>query len=182
MTKALAMILISAATIGFATASIAATPEAKAAYEAAKQTASADYKIAREKCDALTGNPKNVCVEEAKASRTRAKAEAQARYKNTPGARAKARTAIANSEYGVAKTRCGSKTGNDKDVCIKEAKAANVSAKADAKADKIVAVARAEARDDKGNANYKVAFEKCDALTGATKDNCVASAKAQHGK
>jgi hypothetical protein len=182
MKKTFAIILMTAATLGFSTVSSAASSEAKAAYKVAKESAGADYKIALDKCNSLAGNPKNVCVEEAKAARTRTREEARAEYKNTSGARASARTSIADSEYAVAKAKCDSQTGNDKDVCIKEAKAANVTAKADAKADKKVAVARADAQDDKRDANYKVAIEKCDALAGAVKDSCVASAKAQYGK
>lgn len=182
MKKIFATILISAATMGFASVSSAASSEAKASYKMAKENAAADYKVAREKCNSLTGNPKDVCVEEAAAARTRTKAEAEALYKNTPQARASARTAIADAEYDVAKAKCGSQTGNAKDVCIKEAKVANVAAKADAKADKEVVKARTEARDDKSDANYKVAIEKCDALAGPSKDACVASAKAQYGK
>ncbi|MDB5764776.1 MAG: hypothetical protein JWQ21_3771 [Herminiimonas sp.] len=182
MKKAFATILIAAATMGFATVSTAATAEAKATYKAARESAATDYKAARENCNSLTGNPKNVCVEEAEAVRTSTTAGAEAQYKNTPRARAGARTAIANSEYDVAKARCGSQTGNARNVCIKEAKAVNVAAKADATADKKVATARADARDDKRDANYKVAIEKCDALAGTAKDTCVASAKAQYGK
>jgi hypothetical protein len=35
---------------------------------------------------------------------------------------------------------------------------------------------------DKRAADYKVAIEKCDALTGAGKDACVSNAKVQYGK
>jgi hypothetical protein len=145
-------------------------------------SADTEYKAAKEKCAALTGNPKDVCKQEAEAAQTRAKAEAKAQYENTPAARTSARIAIANADYDVAKTKCNALTGNDKDVCIKEAKAALVSAKADAKADKKVVAARADARSDKTEANYKVAIEKCDALAGPSKESCVATAKAQFGK
>jgi hypothetical protein len=182
MKNAFASILIGAAVLGFATVSTAATTEAQVIYKAAKEGAAADYKTAREKCNSFTGNPKNVCVKEAEADRTRTKAEAESRFKNTPRARASAGTAIANSEYGVAKAKCDSQTGNNKDVCIKEAKAAKIADIADAKADKKVVSARTEAWDDKRNAYYKVAIEKCDALTDAAKDNCTASAKAQFAK
>jgi hypothetical protein len=182
MKKALATILISVATMGFATVSAAATAEAKSTYNAARETAAADFKVTREKCNSLTDSPKNVCVKEAEAARTRTNAEAEAEYKNTPRARASARTAIVNSEYNVAKAKCGSKTGNDKDVCIKEAKAAKVAVNADAKADKKVVAALIDASEDKRDANYKVAIEKCDALAGASKDTCVGSAKAKYGK
>jgi hypothetical protein len=182
MKNTFATILITATTLCFASVSVAKTTEGKATYEAAKEKSTADYKIATKNCNSLSGNPKDVCMAEAKAARTRAKAEAEAQYKNTPRARASARIDIANAEYDVAKAKCGSQTGNAKDVCIKEAKAANVAAKADAKADKQVTTARADARDDKREANYKVAIEKCDASAGAAKDECVASAKAKYGK
>jgi hypothetical protein len=44
------------------------------------------------------------------------------------------------------------------------------------------AEARQDAVDDKGNAEYKVAIEKCDALAGAAKDGCVRDAKMRYGK
>jgi hypothetical protein len=182
MKNTFAIILISATTMGFATISTAATSEAKASYAAARDNAGAEYKIAREKCNAISGNPKNVCVKEAQAARTRTKSEAEAQYKSTPRARASARTAIANAEYEVAIAKCDSQTGNEKDVCIKEAKAAKIAFIADAKADKKVVTARADARDDKRDANYKVAIERCDALAGPSKLSCVDSAKALYGK
>ena len=52
----------------------------------------------------------------------------------------------------------------------------------DAKADKKVVDARVDAIDEKHDAAYKVATEKCDALSGNNKDACVAQAKAAHGK
>ena len=182
MKRTLATILITAATMSVAGVSIAATAEAKTSYKAAKESAAAEYKVANEKCQSLTGNPKTVCVAEAKAARTRTQAEAEAQYKNTLAARTNARTAIANAEYDVAKAKCGSQTGNDKDVCIEQAKAAKVAAKADAAADKKVVTARTEAKHDKLDANYKVAIEKCEAIAGASKDSCVTSAKARYGK
>jgi hypothetical protein len=42
--------------------------------------------------------------------------------------------------------------------------------------------ARNEAREDKLEAAWKVARERCDAFAGAAKDQCVASAKAEFGK
>jgi len=42
--------------------------------------------------------------------------------------------------------------------------------------------ARKQAAEDKRNADYKVAIEKCDALAGAAKDACISRAKAQFGK
>lgn len=182
MKKVFAIILLSATGLGFSGIAHAASTEAKAAYKQAGESADADYKVAREKCNSLADNAKDVCVEEASAARVHAKSDAEAKYKNTEKARASARKANADADYSVAKAKCGSLAGNAKDVCIKEAKAVMVSAKADAQQHKEVVQAKADARDDKRDANYKVALEKCDALAGAAKDTCVASAKSQYGK
>ena len=163
-------------------AASAATPEAKAAYKQAKDSAAATYKAARAQCDAITGNPKDVCVEEAKAARVRADEEAGAYYSNTLKAYTASRMKIASANYDLDKAKCGALAGNDKDVCISQAKATLVAAQADAKADKKAIEARSDARDDKRTAQYKVALEKCDAFAGAAKDSCVSTAKVQFGK
>ncbi len=170
------------AALGFTAASSAATKEAKADYNAARDAATAQYKEARAKCNSLNRNLKDVCIEEAKANQIRVKAEAEAKYKNTPKARTKARQAIADAEFALAKTRCGNLVDNARDVCIKEAKAAHIAAIADAKADGKVTAARSEARDEKRDADYKVELEKCEALAGAAKDACVSGAKARFGR
>jgi hypothetical protein len=156
--------------------------EAKAAYTQAKDRAAADYKMARARCDAITGNPKDVCVAEAKAVRVRTEQEANALYRNTLKAYTDSRVAIADANYALDKVKCDGLTGNEKDVCVTQAKATLVAAKADAKADKKAIEARTDARDDKIEAEYKVAREKCDAFAGAAKDNCVSAAKTQFGK
>jgi hypothetical protein len=160
----------------------AATDEAKLAYKQAQDNAAASYKVARARCDAIAGNPKDVCVAEAKASRVRADEEAEAYYKNTLKAYTASRMKIADANYDLDKAKCGAFTGNEKDVCISQAKAALVATQADAKADRKAMEARADAREDKRTAEYKVAREKCDAFAGATKDSCMSAAKAQYGK
>ncbi len=72
-----------------------------------------------------------------------AKAEAKSAYENTPKARENARLAHADATYEVAKERCDDLPGNQKDVCVKEAKAAYVKAKADAKVDRVSRPTRA---------------------------------------
>jgi len=151
----------------------------KEEYRAGKDRIATEYKAAKSKCDALSGQPKNLCAAEAKAAERRARARADADYENTPKAREKAVIANAEATYMVAKEQCAAKTGNDKDVCVKAAKAAETKAKADAKAARQTSVAKADAKDTKRDADYKVAREKCDPLTGAAKDKCVADAKAK---
>ncbi len=53
---------------------------------------------------------------------------------------------------------------------------------ADAKLDKKESAAMTESADDKGEANYKVAAEKCDALAGDAKASCMSASKVRFGK
>ena len=182
MKKAIAMMLMSAAAAGFAGRAGAASSEAKLAYEAAMDMAAADFKVARAACDSLAGNPKDVCVAEAKASRIHVEAKARAQYKNNLSASIEARKVIADAEYDVDKLKCASQTGNARDVCIQLAKSTRIAAVADAAADKKVIEARTEAREDKQAAAYKVALEKCAAFAGPVKDACISDAKTQFGK
>ena len=93
----------------------------------------AEYKAAREKCDPLQGNAKDVCQKEAKAQEKVAKAELKAKNDPTPANQRKAREAKAEAQYDVAKEKCDDKKGNEKDVCQKDAKAAYERARADIK-------------------------------------------------
>jgi hypothetical protein len=175
--------LLDALVITLAVPTIAlAAAMTKTDYTQAKERASADYKAAIAHCDTLAGNPKDVCKAEAKAAEKKAKAEAEAAYKNTDKARRDARIEVAEANYMVAKAKCDAMSGNAKDVCVKEAKATETKAKADAKATEKIAAARQDAAEDKRDVDYKVALEKCDSLSGAAKDTCVSNAKAKFGK
>jgi hypothetical protein len=183
--------ILTAAGLGLAGTAMAATD--KTAYDAAVKAADVQYKSDKAACDSLSGNAKDICVKEAKGKEKVAKAEADAAYRATPRARQNARVAAADAVYDVAKEKCDDLAGNPKDVCVKEAKAAHVRATADAKVDRVAADARTttvdktaearrEASNDKRDADYKVAVEKCDALAGTAKDSCVRDAKMRFGK
>jgi len=92
----------------------------------------------------------------------------------------KATVARADADYKAAKEACKAKQGNDKDVCMKEAKAEHTKVVADAKARLKAKDAAADAREDTMVAQYKVAKEKCDALSGDAKDQCVKDAKLRY--
>ena len=151
-------------------------------HKAATKNADMAYKSAKASCGSLAGNAKDVCIAEAKVQKTYAVAKADGEYKNTPKAMYDGRKSVASAEYDLAKAKCGSLAGNAKDVCIKEAKAVDVRAQADAKAGTKISDARADASDAKNTANYKVAIEKCDALSGDAKAACVKEAKARCNK
>ena len=169
------------------------TPHDKAARDQAVKAAEAQYKTDKEACSSLSGNAKDICMQEAKGKEKVAKADAKAAYENTPKARESARVAHADAAYEVAKEKCDDLAGNPKDVCMKEAKAQYTKAKADAKVDRVAgessrnaidktASAKKEAMEDKRDADYKVAVEKCDAMAGDAKSSCLSAAKATFGK
>jgi len=154
----------------------------KADYQAGKTRIGADYKADKAACASLAANAKDICVEEAKAKEKVARAELEYSFTGKPADRNKVLIAKAESTYAVAEEKCDDKAGNDKDVCVKEAKAAEVRALADAKLGKEIGEATKGAADDKRDADYKVAIEKCDALAGDAKAACVTAAKARFGK
>ena len=116
-----------------------ATPISKDAYDMAVRNAEAQYKVDKEACSTRSANAKDICLEEASGKEKVAKADAEAAYKNTPKAREDARVTRAEATYNVAKEKCDDLSGNAKDVCVKEANAALVRAKADAKVDRVAA-------------------------------------------
>ena len=90
-------------------------------------------------------------------------------------------TAIKNAEaqFKADQSRCSSLSGNAKDICMAEATGKENVAKADAEAAyKQTPKAREDARVARAEASYKVAKEKCDDLSGNTKDVCVKEADA----
>jgi len=176
----------------------------KTDYKAAKEDVAARYKSDAAACTAMTGNAKDICIEEAKGRENVARAELEANDSPSARHRYDVRIAKADAAYAVAKEKCDDFSGNAKDVCVKEAKAAHVAAKADAKlADKTAnanatarektadanAAARAKTADarkdataDKRDADYAVAKEKCEALAGDAKASCVKEAKVRYGQ
>ncbi len=167
---------------------ILAIPVAQAAtvskddYAAGKTRISAAYKTDKSACSSMKSNAKDICVEEAKAKEKVARAELEYSYTGKPGDQTKLREVKAKTAYAVAKEKCDDRSGNDKDVCRKEAKAVETKALVDAKMAKDVAETRKDGAQDKKDADYKVAVEKCDALTGDAKASCITSAKAKFGK
>ena len=194
-----------AATIGLVfNAAVMAQTMSKDAYKAAEDRIAAEYTSDKANCDSLSGNTQDICIAEAKGKEKVAKAELEARNEPTAKNRYNALIAKAEADYAVANEKCDEKTGNEKDICVKEAKAVETRVKADAeaqmktsaankaaseksteagmKAKEEGTAARQEAATEKRDANYAVAKEKCDSLAGGAKDRCVDEAKAKYGK
>jgi len=196
--------LAAAIGLAFGASALANTMMSKADYSAGKKAIAADYKSAKADCDPLVANAKDVCVAEARGREKVALAELEARNEPSDKHRHEVRIAQADAAYAIAKEKCDDRAGNDKDVCMKEAASVHTAAvadaktrlktvdanktavaktqKADAHANKEIAAARHDAADDKRDAQYAVAKEKCDALSGDAKDVCVKDAKARYGK
>ena len=107
-----------------------------AEYAAKKDQISAEFKADKAACDKLEGNNKDVCVEKAKGKEKVAKAELEFNYTGKEADSAKIAIAKADANYDVAKEMCDDKKGNDKDLCVKDAKAMHAKAIAEAKAGK----------------------------------------------
>ncbi len=164
----------------------------RAEYKAAKDEVSAKYKSDKAACKSMSGNAKDICVEEAKGREKVGKAELENTYKPSARHAHDVMTTKAKADYEVAKEKCDDKKGNDKDVCRKEAKAGYVAAKSNAKVEKTMAdpsasksektAVKKDAAEDKRDANYATAKEKCDPMKGEAKDNCIKQAKAKYGQ
>ena len=199
----LMMALLMAAGVGVAgcaaqpnspsTSSAAMAPITKEAYDQRIKNAEAQYKANKDACASRSGNAKDMCLADAKGRENVAKADAEVALVNTPKAREDARVARAEATFNVAKEKCDDLSGNAKDVCVKEANAQLTKAKGDAKVDRVAAdtrqdstmkqaEARHEATDAKRDADYKLAIEKCNSLSGAVKDSCISDAKTYYGK
>jgi osmotically-inducible protein OsmY len=132
MKTLIATLFATAAGAAFAAPTVALNHD-PASYRAVTQKAAADYKAATAKCGSMSGNDKDVCMAEAKLTRTRTEAKALSQYNNNPTSREKARSNMADAEYDLAKAKCGAKSGADKDDCMNTAKSEHTAALADAK-------------------------------------------------
>ena len=200
MTKLSSSVIALSVGLAFSIGAIAQTMSPEQ-YRSGKDRIASDHKAASMACDSLAGNTKDICKAEAGGNDKVARAQLDAKYQPSLDASYKVRLARAEADLSVATERCDDKAGNVKDVCVKEAKAAEASAKADAKAqlttanaqqqaaatsaaandkagDKDVA-ARKDAASAKRDAEYTVAKEKCDAFAGDAKSNCMNEAKAR---
>lgn len=153
----------------------------KPEYQVGKDKVAADYKVAKAACSALSGNPRDICVAQAKGQKKIGKADLEVRYEPTEKHLYQLAQAKAEANYSVAREQCDDLAGNVKDVCIKEAKAAEIAAKADAKVTQKSSDARLDANADKRQAQYRVEKEKCDVLSGAPKTQCLDQAKMNFG-
>jgi hypothetical protein len=83
--------------------------------------AEADYAVAKERCDDLAGNTKDVCVKEAQAVEIKALADAKL-AKDIGEARQDANAEKRDADYKVAIEKCDALAGDAKASCVASAK------------------------------------------------------------
>lgn len=82
----------------------------------------ARYEVAKERCDDMTGNAKDVCVAQAKAERDKAQADVKA-GKDLREASDEAQKTKNEADFKVAKERCDALSGDAKEGCLASARA-----------------------------------------------------------
>jgi hyperosmotically inducible protein len=188
MKTLLATLLATAAGATFAAAPTAALNHDPATYRNVSQKAATEYKAATAKCDAKSGNDKDVCMAEAKAARARTESEAIAKYNNSEKGRAGARSKVAEADYEVAKAKCDAKSGAEKDSCMDNAKSVRTAALADAKAGRDGSGSATSAAGASGSAGLiastdtkdpvkAAAVAKCEQAAGNSNTGCLVDSK-----
>ena len=182
------LLLAACAFSGSAGAEPLATKERRLDHDKAQ----AAYRLEWDSCRKLSSNAKSTCMVEARGRFQVAKAEIDAKYKNSPVNQDRIKLARTEAAYRLALEQCGDLGGNARAVCRADAKATSVAARAEARlsrasVDKGInsrqAVSeRKEAREDTAAALYAAARKRCDPLSGAAKAACLDEAKKKFGK
>ncbi len=172
------LILLSLAMLG----SAQAQHLTKADLEARKERIAATYQVDKTACKQHTGNAADVCKAEAKARKKVAEAELDLANSGRADDRTRMLEVKAKTAYDVAEEKCDDQAGQAKDLCQREAKSARDKALADARMDKEIRHSRRDADEHKMDADHKLAAEKCDALRGTSKSECLQAADRQFGR
>lgn len=157
----------------------AAAPINEATYDAAKKEVQSQHKTDKERCEPLRGNAQDVCESEADGREKVAMAHLKFQRSGKAEDQVAVREAMVEARYDIAKERCDDLSGDAKNRCEAEAKAAHEQGKANVKRDEKVAEARDEAREARLKAEYQLAKQQCDERTGAAKNACEAALEAR---
>jgi hyperosmotically inducible protein len=163
MKKILAILLAGIAATGTVVAA-----DGTEATRIAVDKAAADYKTAKAQCDSLKSNAKTICVDEAKAARAHAEADAYAADTTvSQRVRTKSQVAAVDADYALARAQCNDKRGADKSTCVDSAKAGHTIALADAKNPRPMAAHTPTATERAGNAMDNAGQKAADATARA---------------
>jgi hypothetical protein len=151
-------------------------------FNAGKARADAELLADRAACDKLAGTPRDVCREQARGKEMVAKAELDLAHTGSRKSQDRLTTVRMDAAYDIARTQCNDKAGAAKAVCTREAQTARANAQSDLRLSQRVTHAKRDAAEDRRDAEYKLAAEKCEAMAADPRAACVAAAKAKAGK
>jgi hypothetical protein len=170
------------ALLGSAPTTAATGLSSKDEFNAGKARIDAELLADRAACDKLSATPRDVCREQARGKDRVAQAELELAHTGSRKSQDRLTTVRMDANYDIARTQCNDKAGAAKAVCTKEAQTARTKAQADLRLSQRVTEAQREAADDRRDAEYKLATEKCDAMAEDPRAACIAAAKAKAGK
>lgn len=153
-----------------------------ATYDGAKANLKTLYKAEREACAPMSGNTKDICVEEVKARDKISHAQLTYNYTGVDKDEQKLYQARYEATYAVAKEKCDDASGQAKSLCVREAKTVRDKAKADLKLTRKVVDAIDDAAASRMKADYKLAAEKCESMPMEGRQVCVATIKARYNE
>jgi hypothetical protein len=185
---------------------IRATPQSMPIdlYRSTKYGIVAEFDSSVAACSSLSNVARNLCKALARRQYIVAMAVLEASYKPSPEARYKARINIADADYLVAQRLCDNKSGGARNLCLREARGAQMAAKADAiemdensnayraarnkadarqftREDEERAEARKDSAFEKRNTEFEISKERCDPLTDRFKVACAEESKRRLG-
>lgn len=134
----------------------------------------------RETCNTMTGNARDVCVVRAKSKEKVALAHLEFQQTGADKDRKDYLASRIDARYQIESQSCEAKAGKDKDLCQTEVAATRDKSTADMKADLAIIGALEDAQETKWKADFKVAQERCEKLSGTPKDTCVTWAKVRY--
>lgn len=107
-----------------------ADPMTKSEYQAARKNIASDYRNARVGCEPMPSEVRAACVADVNGREEVASAELEVAYKPGPKAHYVLRIAKSQAEEVIAKDKCVHKAEAPRRVCLREAEAAGIAARA----------------------------------------------------
>ena len=196
-------VLIMAVALAFSAGAALTVPNEQ--YQSSRRDLAAKLDASRQACKSLPRSSIGLCRAEADREYQVASAGLDALYNHSSDGSYKARIAIADAEYRVARRKCDGKEGDVKRFCLNHARAAQIAAKAVANSpedtsimkralDQKADVARKELREEeertegrkdpasaKRNTELHISMERCETLPDYDRLVCVSEAGKRFG-
>ena len=149
----------------------------KEALERARFEVKANADGERRSCSRLAGNARAVCIDRVRGEERIALAQLQLSHTGAADDEFAFYQAQYEARYEVEKQRCADQSGKEKDICVQQARTERDKAKADARMARRINEAVAEDTRARLKADYELAREKCDLLSGDPRGVCIQSAR-----